>query len=78
METINESRARREAKQARQPTLGDIWEGQEGDTCDDGWSNKLIWGDNLVVMGSLLESLPGRLTLSTLTRRLPQGQIFRL
>jgi hypothetical protein len=25
-----------------------------GETFDDGWRNKLIWGDNLLVMGSLL------------------------
>ena len=32
----------------------DIWEGKEGDTFEDGWKNKLIWGDNLLVMGALL------------------------
>ena len=51
IETINESRATREAEKQRQPTLFDIWEGTEGDTFEDGWKNKLIWGDNLLVMG---------------------------
>jgi DNA modification methylase len=63
IETIHESRAQREAKQERPPTLWDIREGQEGNTCDDGWRNKLIWGDNLLVMGSLLEKFAGKLDL---------------
>src|SRR5439155_1778927 len=63
IETINESRATREAEKQRQPTLFDIWEGKEGDTFEDGWKNKLIWGDNLLVMGSLLEKFAGKIDL---------------
>jgi DNA modification methylase len=63
METIHESRARREAKQERSPILVDIGEGQEGNTGDDGWRNKLIWGDNLLVMGSLLEKFAEKIDL---------------
>ena len=64
IETINESRATREAKNARlQSTLFDVWEGKEGDTFEAGWRNKLIWGDNLLVMGSLLEKFAGKLDL---------------
>ena len=64
IETVNESRATREArKSASQGTLFDIWEGKEGDTFEDGWKNKLIWGDNLLVMGSLLEKLAGKVDL---------------
>ena len=63
IETINESRATREAKKERQPTLFDIWEAEEGDTFEDGWKNKLIWGDNLLVMGSLLAKFAGRFKL---------------
>jgi adenine-specific DNA-methyltransferase len=63
-ETINESRATREAKSARlQATLFDVWEGKEGDTFEAGWRNKLIWGDNLLVMGSLLEKFAGKIDL---------------
>jgi len=43
--------------------LFDIWEGKEGDTFEDGWKNKLIWGDNLLVMGSLLEKFAGKIDL---------------
>jgi adenine-specific DNA-methyltransferase len=64
IETVNESRATREAqKHAVQGTLFDVWEGKEGDTFEAGWSNKLIWGDNLLVMASLLEKFAGKIDL---------------
>lgn len=65
IETVNESRATREARKERekQPTLFDIYEGKEGDTFEAGWKNKLIWGDNLLVMGSLLEKFAGKIDL---------------
>jgi adenine-specific DNA-methyltransferase len=47
IETVNESRATREVeKEGTQTTLSDVWEGKEGDTFEDGWKNKLIWGNN--------------------------------
>jgi adenine-specific DNA-methyltransferase len=64
IETVNESRATREAKKRGvQQTLFDVWEGKEGDTFEEGWRNKLIWGDNLLVMGSLLEKFAGKIDL---------------
>lgn len=64
IETVNESRATREAKKGGvQGTLFDVWEGKEGDTFEEGWRNKLIWGDNLLVMGSLLEKFAGKIDL---------------
>ena len=36
---------------------------KEGDTFEAGWRNKLIWGDNLLVMGSLLEKFAGKIDL---------------
>lgn len=63
IERINESRATREARKVAQPTLFDIYQGKEGDTFEEGWKNKLIWGDNLLVMGSLLEKFAGKLVL---------------
>lgn len=62
IETINESRAAREATKF-QPSLFSIYEGKEGDTFEEGWQNKLIWGDNLLVMGSLLEKFAGKIDL---------------
>ena len=46
-----------------QPSLFDIYQGTEGDTFEEGWKNKLIWGDNLLVMGSLLEKFAGKIDL---------------
>ena len=64
IETVNESRATREAKATgTQTTLFDVYQGDEGDTFEDGWRNKLIWGDNLLVMGSLLEKFAGKIDL---------------
>ncbi|MYC66874.1 MAG: site-specific DNA-methyltransferase [Acidobacteriia bacterium] len=64
IETVNESRATREAaKRNVQHTLFDIYSGEEGDTFEAGWRNKLIWGDNLLVMGSLLEKFAGKIDL---------------
>ena len=64
IETVNESRAGREARKGgSQQSLFDVYEGKEGDTFEEGWRNKLIWGDNLLVMGSLLEKFAGRIDL---------------
>ncbi len=64
IETVNESRAKREAnKQPQQGSLFEVYEGTEGDTFEEGWKNKLIWGDNLLVMGSLLEKFAGKIDL---------------
>ena len=64
IETVNESRATREARKGGvQTSLFDVYEGNEGDTFEEGWKNKLIWGDNLLVMGSLLEKFAGKIDL---------------
>ncbi|MBN1140491.1 MAG: site-specific DNA-methyltransferase, partial [Deltaproteobacteria bacterium] len=64
IETVNETRATREAKKGGiQPGLFDVYEGKEGDSFEEGWKNKLIWGDNLLVMGSLLEKFAGKFDL---------------
>ena len=63
IETINESRATSEVQKTKGFGLFDVYEGKEGDTFEAGWKNKLIWGDNLVVMGSLLEKFAGKIDL---------------
>jgi adenine-specific DNA-methyltransferase len=63
IERVNESRASREAEKTRNPTLFDVWEGDTGDTFEDGWRNKLIWGDNKLVMSSLLDQFAGKIDL---------------
>jgi adenine-specific DNA-methyltransferase len=64
VETVNESRATRESKKGRvQGDLFNVYEGKEGDTFEAGWKNKLIWGDNLLVLGSLLQKFAGKIDL---------------
>lgn len=79
IETVNESRATREAKKGGvQQTLFDVWEGKEGDTFEEGWRNKLIWGDNLLVMGSLLEKFAGKIDLIYIDPPFATGADFRV
>ena len=64
IETINESRATRETRQSNQQlTLFDVYEGKEGETVEEGWKNKLSWGENVLVMASLLERFAGKIDL---------------
>ena len=41
-----------------------MYKATEGDTFEEGWRNNLIWCDNLLVMGSLLEKLVGKIDFS--------------
>ena len=64
IETINETRATREAKKKPQQIgLFDVWEAKEGDTFEEGWKNKLIWGDNKYIMSSLMDKFAGKIDL---------------
>lgn len=69
IERVNETRSTREQKVAElrghYGTLFDYWQEGKTQTTDpgDGWRNKLIWGDNLYVMGSLLEKFAGKIDL---------------
>ena len=63
IERVNESRATREARIAPQQGLFDLFDAKEGLTFEEGWRNKLIWGDNLLVMGSLLDRFSGKVDL---------------
>jgi adenine-specific DNA-methyltransferase len=69
IERVNETRATREQRQEKLAghvgTLFDYWQAEEEQMAGegDGWRNKLIWGDNLYVMGSLLEHFAGKIDL---------------
>lgn len=63
VESINEPRIEKGSEQAKQSSLFDYWKGDEGSTFEDGWKNKLIWGDNKFVMSSLLEKFAGKIDL---------------
>ena len=60
IERVNESRATRAARSEHGLTLFDVWKADEGETFQEGWRNKLIWGDNRLVMSSLLEQFAGK------------------
>jgi DNA modification methylase len=79
IERVNESRATREAKKRpSQLSLFDVWEGKEGETFEEGWRNKLIWGDNLVVMGSLLKYFAGKIDLIYIDPPFATGADFKI
>lgn len=67
VETINESKADREKAQR------DWLTGQARDTT---WRNKLIWGDNKVVMSSLLPQFAGKINLIYIDPPFATGQDF--
>jgi adenine specific DNA methylase Mod len=77
IETINESRVNREPSRAPQLSLYDVWEGKEGSTFEEGWKNKLIWGDNLLVMSSLLEKFAGKIDLIYIDPPFATGADFK-
>ncbi len=63
IETVRETRATREAAERKTGDIFAYYDAQEGESFAEGWKNKLIWGDNLLVMGSLLEKFRGRIDL---------------
>ncbi len=63
IERVNESRATRVAKESRNMTLFDYMTPDPAETFEEGWRNKLIWGDNLLVMSSLLDQFAGKVDL---------------
>jgi hypothetical protein len=74
IEVIEEGRTSREAlKQATLPLFGAKPKGP----AEDGWRNKLIWGDNLLVMGSLLKDFAGKIDLIYIDPPFATGADFR-
>lgn len=63
IESVNVSRVSRELASTRRQTLFDYWEPNEGTTFEEGWRNKLIWGDKEYVLPSLLPDLAGSVNL---------------
>ena len=78
IERVNESRATRDAQKQRELTLFDVWKGDEGETFEEGWRNKLIWGDNLLVMSSLLDQFAGKIDLIYIDPPFATGSDFSL
>jgi adenine-specific DNA-methyltransferase len=64
VERVKETRATREARENRVATLFDVWDQTiENNPADEDFKNKLIWGDNKLVIESLLESFSGKIKL---------------
>jgi adenine specific DNA methylase Mod len=78
IERVNESRATREAGKSRNPTLFDVWQGDSAETFEDGWRNKLIWGDNKLVMSSLLDQFAGKIDLIYIDPPFATGSDFSM
>ena len=70
VETINESRATRERDE------GGLFRG--AGARDDSWRNLLIWGDNKLVMGSLLNEFAGKVDLIYIDPPFATGDDFSI
>jgi adenine-specific DNA-methyltransferase len=54
-------------------TLLDVCEGNEDETFEEGGKNELNWGDNLLVLGSLLEKFARKVNLIYIDPRFATG-----
>lgn len=77
IEVVNQPRSGNEELKPQQ-TLFDTYKGDEGDTFETGWRNKLIWGDNKFVMSSLLEKFAGKIDLIYIDPPFATGADFRM
>jgi len=83
IERVNETRGTRDEREKKRAghvaTLFDYWQADEESKADpgDGWRNKLIWGDNLYVMSSLLEHFAGKVDLIYIDPPFATGADFR-
>lgn len=62
---LGKPRVRNESPQVRLPfhLRERLATGQAGETGKESWRNKLLWGDNLLVMGALLEQCADKIDL---------------
>jgi adenine-specific DNA-methyltransferase len=79
VERVNETKAARENRENRMATLFDVWEENPGgQNADSDWRNKLIWGDNKLVMESLLENYANKIDLIYIDPPFDVGADFSL
>jgi len=79
VERVKQTRATREAREKRVATLFDIWDGNNEPTpTEDDFKNKLIWGDNKLVMESLLDNFSGKIKLIYIDPPFAVGSDFAL
>jgi DNA modification methylase len=75
VEAINAPKVERQASSSG---LFDNWKGDEGETFEKGWKNKLIWGDNKLIMSSLLEKYAGKINLIYIDPPFATGADFKV
>jgi DNA modification methylase len=76
VEVVNSPRIG-QSDNAVQSSLFETWKGNEGTTFEEGWKNKLIWGDNKFVMSSLLEKFAGKIDLIYIDPPFATGADFK-
>ena len=74
VESVNVPRV---VKKSKELTLFDFYDGTEGTTFEEGWKNKLIWGDNKLVMSSLLKNFSGKINLIYIDPPFATGADFK-
>lgn len=74
IEIVNESRATREAEKAM--PLAKSFKANAAPGSSSAWRNKLIWGDNKYVLGSLLDQYSGQVDLIYIDPPFATGQDF--
>jgi adenine-specific DNA-methyltransferase len=79
VERVKETRATREARENRVATLFDVWD-QETEMLEGeiDFKNKLIWGDNKLVIESLLDNFAGKVKLIYIDPPFAVGSDFNL
>ncbi len=75
VEVINKPRTGKEQPQTL--SLFDYYTGKEGNSFEEGWRNKLIWGDNKLIMSSLLEKFAGKINLIYIDPPFATGADFK-
>ena len=78
-ERVNEARATRQERENQGATLFDVWNtSEDGNPSDPDWRNKLIWGDNELIMESLLENFTNSIDLVYIDPPFAVGSDFKL
>lgn len=79
VERVNETPATRAARENRSATLFDVWEENTKSTDSElDWRSKLIWGDNKVIMESLLDKFRNKIDLVYIDPPFAVGSDFSL
>ena len=76
IETINLPRGRRQEDLFSQPQQQLVKTAEKQPNLDEGWKNRLIWGDNFLVMGSLLKEFASKINLIYIDPPFATGQDF--